>query len=109
MGRVERLSDPDLAQRLHELPGWRIQAGKLYREFRFRNFAEAFAFMTQSALIAESMNHHPEWFNVWNRVVVELVTHDADGITELDLRLAARMSEIVDRGDSPDEEEETRG
>ncbi len=54
------------------------------------------------------MNHHPEWFNVWNRAVVELVTHDADGITELGLRLAARMSEIVDRGDSPDEDEETR-
>ena len=63
----------------------------------------------QAALIAESMNHHPEWFNVWNRVVVELVTHDADGITELDLRLAVRMSEFVDRGHSPDEEEETRG
>ncbi len=105
----ERLRDPELAEALRQLPGWRIHAGKLHREFRFVDFAEAFAFMTRVALFAESMNHHPAWSNVWNRVVVDLATHDADGITQLDLRFAARISETIEPGDAAEQEEETHG
>ena len=61
------------------------------RSYQFKDFKEAFAFMTQCALIAEQMNHHPEWFNVWNRVEVTLSTHDAGGLTKLDLDLARSM------------------
>ncbi len=71
---------------------WAIADGKLHREFRFGNFVEAFAFMTASALVAERMNHHPEWFNVYNRVRVDLTTHDAGGLTTLDFELARAMS-----------------
>ncbi len=62
----------------------------------FQDFNEAFGFMARSALIAESMNHHPEWFNVWNRVVVDLSTHDAGGITGLDVELARKLNDIAD-------------
>lgn len=86
------LGEEELARALSELPGWSVEQGKLHREFRFADFGEAFAFMTRSALVAERMNHHPEWSNVWNRVVVDLTTHDARGITRSDVELAAQMS-----------------
>ena len=70
--------------------------GQLRREFEFQDFSEAFGFMTRAALVAESMNHHPEWKNVWNRVVVELSTHDAGGITGLDAELAGKLNAIAD-------------
>ncbi len=70
---------------------WTIEAGKLHRQFKFRDFAEAFAFMSEIAIRAEKMDHHPEWSNVYSRVVVDLVTHDAGGLTELDFRLAVLM------------------
>ena len=94
MARV-RLSEAELAKALAELPGWRVEDGKLHREWRFADFNAAFGFMTRVALEAERMNHHPEWSNVWNRVVVDLVTHDAGGITELDVGLAKRISELA--------------
>ena len=72
MTRPRKLADGEVADALRELTGWSLQAGKLHREFRFADFSEAFGFMTRAALAAESMNHHPEWFNVWNRVVVDL-------------------------------------
>jgi 4a-hydroxytetrahydrobiopterin dehydratase len=95
MIRPRKLTDGEVAAALRELTGWSIEGGKLHREFRFGDFSEAFGFMTRAALAAESMNHHPEWFNVWSRVVVVLETHDAGGLTELDFELARRMSAIA--------------
>ena len=87
----------DVVERaLKELPGWGLDQDKLYREFVFSSFNEAFGFMSRVALAAETANHHPEWFNVYNRVRVHLTTHDAGGITQRDLDLAARMSEFAD-------------
>lgn len=75
---------------LATLPGWRLDAegAALRRDFRFADFIEAFAFMTRLALYAEQQNHHPEWFNVYNRVEVTLTTHDAGGITQRDIDMA---------------------
>lgn len=79
------------------LPAWGMADGReaIQRTFKFKDFNEAFGFMTRAALIAEQMNHHPEWFNVWNRVDVTLSTHDAGGLTELDLKLAEAMDRIA--------------
>ena len=74
---------------------WTLADGKLHRVYAFRDFVTAFGFMTSAALVAESMNHHPEWLNVYNRVVVDLRTHDADGITGLDFALAERMEALA--------------
>lgn len=95
MTRPARLSDTEIATRLASLPGWSVADGKLRREFRFRDFSEAFGFMARAALVAEKMDHHPDWSNVWNRVTVELSTHDAGGITALDFELAAAMDRIT--------------
>jgi len=92
---AQPLTSDQVAEALPSLQGWSLEGGKLFREFRFAGFVEAFGFMASVALVAESMNHHPEWSNVWNRVSVHLVTHDAGGITELDLTLARRMSELA--------------
>ncbi|MBU6283478.1 4a-hydroxytetrahydrobiopterin dehydratase [bacterium] len=82
---------------LVESPEWKFVGGKLCREFRFADFVSAFGFMSSVALVAESMNHHPEWSNVYGRVRVELVTHDAGGLTELDFELARRMDDLAVR------------
>ena len=95
MARPTPLETRELERQLAGLPGWSHREGKLHREYQFADFAEAFGFMTRIALAAESMNHHPEWSNVYNRVVVDLSTHDAGGITELDLRLARKMQEAA--------------
>ena len=87
----KKLDDEELAKRLTSLAGWTLQAGKLHREYRFGDFVEAFGFMAGVALVAERMNHHPEWFNVWSTVRVDLTTHDAGGITARDFELAAAM------------------
>jgi len=78
-----------------DLPQWSVVEGKLHRELRFADFNEAFGFMTRVALIAETMGHHPEWFNVWNKVVIDLTTHDAGGLSTLDVRLAQRIEQLV--------------
>ena len=90
----------NLAQRqslITELPGWSVLPTRdaLYREFIFQDFQEAFRFMSQVAVIAEDMNHHPEWFNVWNKVQVTLSTHDSGGLTERDISLAHTMNRIA--------------
>lgn len=90
----QKLSDAEISTALSALPGWSYQAGKLHREFTFKDFVAAWGFMSSCALAAEAMNHHPDWSNVWNRVRVELMSHDAGGITQNDLALARRMSEI---------------
>jgi 4a-hydroxytetrahydrobiopterin dehydratase len=95
-----------MAQRLDEaarkdipvrLPAWRMVDGRdaITRTFTFKDFNAAFGFMTRAALVAERMNHHPEWFNVWSRVEVTLATHDAGGLTERDLKLAEAMDSIA--------------
>jgi len=91
----EALTDDEIEAQLAKLQGgrdgWRVVDGKLHRTYRFKDFAEAFAFMTRVALVAERMNHHPEWFNVYNKVRVDLTTHDVGGISTRDFRLAAAM------------------
>lgn len=90
----QKLSDAEITTALAALPGWSYQAGKLHREFTFKDFVAAWGFMSSCALAAEAMNHHPDWSNVWNRVRVELMTHDAGGVTQNDVALARRMNEI---------------
>jgi 4a-hydroxytetrahydrobiopterin dehydratase len=91
MPRPKALSTDEINARLAALDGWALENGKLHRDFIFANFIEAFGFMASAALVAEKMDHHPEWSNVYNRVAVDLTTHDADGVTELDFELAAAM------------------
>jgi 4a-hydroxytetrahydrobiopterin dehydratase len=86
-----RLDDEAIRARLEELPHWSLNDGKLHRELTFRDFVEAFGFMTRVALLAEKANHHPEWHNVWNKVVIDLSTHDASGLTEKDFELAVAI------------------
>ena len=77
--------------------GWELRDNALHRELRFRDFVEAFGFMTSVALIAERMNHHPEWSNVYGKVTIRLTTHDTGGVTEKDVALAEAISELAAR------------
>ena len=88
---TEKLTALARRRELASLPGWKKVRGRdaIFKSYRFRTFNEAFGFMTRVALMAERMDHHPEWFNVYNRVDVTLATHSADGVTDLDIRLAA--------------------
>ncbi len=99
MPRPAPLSQGEIAERLASLPGWTHADGALRREFVFADFPEAFAFMTRVALAAEKLDHHPEWTNVWSRVSVVLTTHDAGGVTALDLELAGVMHRLMRNGD----------
>ena len=94
MGRPTKLSDVQVRERLGNLPGWELEDGKLHRAFRFDDFTRAFGFMTSLALVAQASDHHPDWSNAYNRVVIDLETHDAGGITELDFKLAAAANEL---------------
>lgn len=89
------LSSSEVENALKNLPGWSVKENKLHREFKFKNFREAFAFMTQVAMWAEKMDHHPDWSNVYNQVVMDLMTHDAEGITEKDFELARKINSIL--------------
>ena len=91
---AKKLSDAEIQENLKQLNGWTVEDGKLHKEFQFDTFVTAFGFMAQLALIAESMNHHPEWFNVYNRVTIDLMTHDAGGISELDFQWAKQADSI---------------
>ena len=91
----EKLSPQDINKQLAQLDGWSLHDDKLQRQFVFRNFVEALGFMSQVALLAEAMDHHPEWSNVYNRVKIELTTHDAGGITERDFMLAGRINNVL--------------
>ncbi len=95
--KVVKLSKAKLAVALSKLPAWKLERGKLHREYKFADFVAAFGFMTGAALVAQGMDHHPEWFNVWNTVRVDLATHDAGGITTLDVTLAHAMEELAAR------------
>ena len=95
MSRPTKLTDDIVQSLLDERPDWSVVEGKLHRELKFADFNQAFGFMTRVALVAESMNHHPEWFNVYSTVRIDLATHDAGGITELDFELAAKIDALV--------------
>ncbi len=94
MSKVNVLSSDELKTALNQLEGWTEKDGKLHRQFKFNSFVEAFGFMSSLALVAESMGHHPEWFNVYNRVTIDLTTHDAGGITNKDIELAKKANEL---------------
>jgi 4a-hydroxytetrahydrobiopterin dehydratase len=95
---VQKLSDSARATALEALRDWRVVEGRdaITRTFKFKDFNAAFGFMTRAALVAERMNHHPEWCNVWNRVDVTLSTHAAGGLTELDVKLAEAMDRLAE-------------
>lgn len=86
------LTEKEVRAALRKLKGWTFVKGKLYKEFHFPSFVEAFGFMTCVAIEAEAMNHHPEWFNVYGDVTVSLVTHDLGGISTFDIALAEKMN-----------------
>ncbi len=90
---AEKLTDQERTQALGELDGWSLDGERdaIAKTFKFKSFIEAFGFMTRVALHAEKMNHHPEWSNVYNSVSITLTTHDADGLTELDVKLAQKI------------------
>jgi 4a-hydroxytetrahydrobiopterin dehydratase len=92
---IPRLDADEVTRRLAAAPGWTVHEGKLHREYRFADFVTAFGFMASAALVAERLGHHPEWFNVWATVRVDLVTHDAGGITAKDFALAEAMEHLA--------------
>ena len=94
---INKLPAADIHRKLAALPGWSMSmsSDKLYRKFMFADFVEAFGFMSKVALLAERMDHHPEWSNVYNRVEIYLTTHDAGGITERDFDLAQRIDRLL--------------
>jgi len=93
--RPEKLSDEAIQERLQQQTGWALLEGKLHRSVVFSDFVEAFGFISRVALLAEAMNHHPEWSNVWNRVDIDLTTHDAGGLSDLDFQLADRIDKLL--------------
>lgn len=95
--RPSKLSAEDRKTALAKLSGWSDVPGRdaITKKFLFRNFSEAFGFMTRAALVAEKLDHHPEWFNVYKTVEVTLSTHDAGGLTELDIKLAEKMDKLA--------------
>ncbi len=97
MGQAVKLTEPEIRAALDKLPEWRLAGGKLHREYSFPDFIHAFGFMATAAIGIEAMGHHPEWFNVWNRVTVDLTTHDAGGITSKDVLLADKLEAIARR------------
>ena len=92
---LKQLPTKQIEKELKEMPGWAIVEGKLRKEFQFDDFIQAFGFMTRAALHIEKMNHHPEWFNVYNKLIVDLTTHDAGGITQNDITLAKTLNSLL--------------
>ncbi len=90
-----RLSSEQISEELKNLPGWIVKDEKLHRGFEFEDFNQAFGFMTRAAMHIEKMNHHPEWFNVYNKITIDLTTHDAGGITQNDIDLAKILNSLV--------------
>ena len=91
---LTKLSDDQIQIALSDLVGWSVLNGKLHKEFEFSDFNEAFGFMARASMHIEKMNHHPEWFNVYNKLVIDLMTHDAGGITENDINLAKILNSL---------------
>lgn len=95
MAKAKKLSQKEIAANVKTLSGWAIKKGKLHKEFTFKDFVHAFGFMSSVALIAEGMNHHPEWFNVYNKVIIDLSTHDVGGISNLDFAFAGKVEKLA--------------
>lgn len=91
------LSDSEIGSMLHALEGWKILNGKLHKEFEFDDFEDAISFINKVATIAESLYHHPEIWNSYNRVVIDLITHDEEGITDLDFAFAKHVDSLRTR------------
>ncbi len=95
----KKLDDDEIRQALVQLPGWSVVDGKLHKEFKFGSFAEAIGWMVSVAIYADKIDHHPEWLNVYNRVRVNLMTHDLDdAISNLDVEMARKMNTIAGQG-----------
>lgn len=92
---MQKMTEADVLERADKLPGWSLKGGKLHREYKFPDFPHAFGFMATAAPSIEKMDHHPEWCNVYNRVIVDLNTHSAGGITQKDFDLAALLEGIA--------------
>ena len=92
---LTKISQEQIKNELKNMLGWTVVEGKLHKEFQFDDFNQAFGFMTRAAMHIEKMNHHPEWFNVYNKLIVGLTTHDAGGITENDIKLAKILNSLV--------------
>ena len=95
MPERRKLDDAEVNERLAEIPGWSFADNQLNREFQFDNFVQAFGFMSSVALLAEKLDHHPNWSNVYNRVQIGLNTHDAGGVTDFDFVLAGQINEAA--------------
>lgn len=92
---IEKLSTAAVEEKLARLPQWSLKDDKLQRKFVFGNFVEAFGFMARVALLAEAADHHPEWFNVYNKVEIFLTTHDVAGLSERDFSLAEKINKLI--------------
>lgn len=92
---LRKLSDPEIESELAKLEQWTLKDGKLHRDLQFETFVHAFGFMSKVALLAEAMSHHPEWFNVYNRLSIDLRTHDVDGISASDFELATKIEALL--------------
>ncbi len=92
---LEKLSPDTIENELKSLDGWSVINGKLHKDFQFDDFNQAFGFMARASMHIEKMNHHPEWFNVYNKLSVDLMTHDAGGITQNDVNLAKILNSLV--------------
>jgi 4a-hydroxytetrahydrobiopterin dehydratase len=95
--RYRKLSGSEIESAVSSLVNWTVKDAKLHRSFKFRNFIEAFTFMTEVALHAEKEDHHPEWFNVYNTVTIDLMTHDVSGISDHDIKLAHLINSIYEK------------
>jgi 4a-hydroxytetrahydrobiopterin dehydratase len=94
---VEKLTTQQIEAGLTQLIDWELRNGKLHRDLKFKNFVQAWGFMTQVAILAEKNNHHPEWFNVYSKVSIDLTTHEAGGLSERDFELARQIDEVLAR------------
>ena len=90
------LQDGELKELVFKIPGWEIKSEQIQREFNFSNFIEAFSFMTKVALICEKYNHHPNWENVYSKVIIKFTTHDLGGISNLDQTIASEINSIYE-------------
>jgi 4a-hydroxytetrahydrobiopterin dehydratase len=93
----KKLSEQEIEREVSKLRGWKVANRKLNQKFEFKNFVQAFGFMTKVAMEAEKLNHHPEWFNVYQKVTIDLVTHDVNGISSYDIKLARIISRLYDK------------
>ncbi|MFN6140729.1 MAG: 4a-hydroxytetrahydrobiopterin dehydratase, partial [Pseudanabaena sp.] len=92
---IQKLSEVEISSAIAQLAGWAVVDHKLQKNFKFSNFVEAFGFISKVAITSEKMGHHPELFNVYNKVRIDLTTHDADGISALDVELAQKIEKLL--------------